>query len=117
MLRTDVGEGSQLAFTRGALVQPLEDQGPVARRALLAQLHRTVVLQGRADVIVAVAHRHQGADVHSSDVFVKEKSPHVTVGTDALQTVLVLHQLVDRAKGERSKWYIHSGLDLKVLLA
>lgn len=99
-------EGSQLAFTGGVLLGPIEEEGPVARRALLAQLHRPVVLHSRADVVVAVAHRHQGANVHSSDVFVKEKSLHVTVGTDVLQTVFVLHQLVNRAKRERSKWFI-----------
>lgn len=93
-----------MTLTRGALVQPLEEEGPVARRALLAQLHRPVVLHGGADVVVAVAHRHQGADVHASHVLVKEKSLHVAVGTDALQSVFVLHQLVNRAKGERSKW-------------
>lgn len=92
-----------MTFTSGVLVQSLEDQAAVARRAVLAQLHRAVVLQGRADVEVTVAHRHQGADVHSSDSFVKEKSLQVTVGTDPLQTVFVLHQLVNRAKKRKVK--------------
>lgn len=97
-----------MTLTRGVLVQSLEEEALVARRAFLAQLHRPVVLPGRADVVVAVAHRHQGADVHSSDVFVKEKLPHFTVGTDALQTVFVLHQLVNRANGERLKGCIYT---------
>lgn len=97
-----------MTLARGVLVQPLEEEVAVARRALLAQRHWPVVLQGGADVVVAVAHRHQGADVHSCDVFVKEESLQVTVGADALQTGFVLHQLVNRAKREGSKWYIHT---------
>lgn len=100
----DFRNGLQLTFTAGVLAHSIEDEGVVARCAVSAQLHRSVVLQGRADVEIAVGHRHQGADVDSSDSFVKEKSPHVTVGTDPLQSVFVLHQLVNRAKRERSKW-------------
>lgn len=100
----DFGKALQLTFTAGVLVHSLEDEGVVAWRAVLAQLHRSVVLQGRADVEIAVAHRHQGADVDPSDSFVEEESPHVTVGTDLLQSVFVLHQLVNRAKREKSQW-------------
>lgn len=57
--------------------QGLDGEVSVALCALQAHFYRSVVLHCCADVPVAEGDRNKGADVHSSDMLVEEKSHHV----------------------------------------
>lgn len=68
-----------LCLTPGFPSQGLHGEDCVALGALLTHFHRLVVIHRCADKPIAVGYRHQGAEVYSGDLFVKEKANHVAV--------------------------------------